>query len=113
MREATVLPNQVTGQLRGSDNDFRFNVERSNSSLLNELRIQADGIEAGTYDVFVNGDRFGKIQVVQRNNQKSFGEIVFRSPVSAGAYPLEFQSAGALIEFRRAGVTDYRFTLAP
>lgn len=113
LREATVLPNQVTGQLRGLDNDFRFNVERSNSSLLNELRIQADGIEAATYDVFVNGDRFGKIQVVQRNNQKSFGEIVFRSPVSAGAYPLEFQSAGALIEFRRAGVTDYRFTLAP
>ena len=113
LNEAAVLPNQVTGQLRSLNSNFRFNVERSNSGRLNELRIQADGIEAGTYGVFVNGERFGKIAVTQPANEKSFGEIIFRSPVSAGAYPLEFQPAGALIEFRRAGVTDYGFTITP
>jgi hypothetical protein len=113
LRESTFLPGEVTGQTRGSSNDFRFNVERSNSGLLNELRIQANGIEAGFYDVFVNGDRFGRIQINQRNANKTFGEIIFRSPVSAGSYPLEFQTVGAIIELKRAGVTDYRFTIAP
>ena len=111
--ETTVLPSQVTGQIRGSNSDFRFNVERANSGRLNELRIQATGIEVGSYDVFVNGDRFGRMQVNQSSTNKTFGEIIFRSPVSAGSYPLEFQPVGAVVEFRRAGVTDYRFTITP
>ena len=112
VRQANVLPAQVTGSLRGAS-DFRFNIERSNSGALNELRVKAEGVEAGTYEVFVNGDRYGRVQVSTRADGKTFGEIVFRSPVSPGSYPLEFQTLGSQIEFRRAGVTDYRFLLTP
>ncbi|NJR44322.1 hypothetical protein HC761_02570 [bacterium] len=84
------------------------------SGLQAELRVQAEGVQVGNYEVYANQLRVGKLQVAQSASGNTFGEIVFRSQVSVGSYPLEFDPNGAQIELRRVPTqVDYRFTIDP
>jgi hypothetical protein len=99
--------------LQGSTSaEVSFNVESANSGFTRELRIQSQGVPVGNYEVFVNETRVGRLQVGQRADGKTFGEIIFRAQVSPGSYPLEFEPAGAQVELRNAARQPvYQFTI--
>jgi hypothetical protein len=103
--------NQISGTAEGAQASFRINTSLDRTPVLQELKITVEDAATGRYQVVVGGQRRGEITIENRfGTGRTFGEVIFRTPVSIGAYPLDFDPRGADIELQRNGATQFRVT---
>ena len=98
---------QVNGYGRGIQASFLIGTTFERTAKTQEFRVTVEGAEAGIYDVYVAGQRRGQIELKTRPNGQAFGEVFFRSPVTIGAYPLDFDPRGTELQLRREQAIEY------
>jgi hypothetical protein len=70
-----------------------------------EFDVEVEDIPIGAYALFVGGVERGTIEVVQREDGETEGELEFRYPVEAGKLPLDFDPRGETIEIAEGTTT--------
>jgi hypothetical protein len=108
---AAQLRGLVSAPISGSSADLLLDTQFDRSPGLDEFKVSLEGADAGVFDVVVNGQRRGQITVATRQDKRAAGEVFFRSPVTVGSYPLDFDPRGAVLEIKRNGNLEYGVTL--
>lgn len=103
---------QVRGQATSASSNFILDTKFDRSPTTEEFKVTVEGAEPGTYDVYVDNVRRAPITVKFQPNLRAAGEVYFRSPVTAGSYPLDFDPRGVSLELRRGGVIEFGTNLS-
>ena len=102
---------QVRGQATSANSNFILNTQYSRSSTAEEFKIFVEGAEPGDYEVYVDNVRRASMKIKSQPDLRAAGEVYFRSPVTVGSYPLDFDPLGISLELRRGGVIEFGATL--
>ncbi len=102
---------QVRGQATRASTNFILDTQFDRSTSSEEFKISVEGAEPGNYDVFIDNVRRAAITIKNQPDLRAAGEVYFRSPVTVGSYPLDFDPRGVSLELRRAGVIEFGATL--
>jgi hypothetical protein len=98
-RESTLSAGQTLFARGTPSDDFavRFKLESLGSNA--EFRIASETLSVGNYQVIVNGTGKGVLKVIENEFNNPVGEMIFRSPTTAGTFPLDFSPLGARVQF--------------
>ncbi len=102
---------QVRGEATNANSGFILDTRYNRSSTTEEFKISVEGAEPGTYDIFIDNVRHAAIKIKSQPDLRAAGDVYFRSPVTVGSYPLDFDPLGVSLELRRGGITEFGATL--
>jgi len=102
---------QVRGQATAASASFILDTQYDRSTTSEEFKISVEGAEPGNYDVYIDNVRRAPIKIKFQPDLRAAGEVFFRSPVTVGSYPLDFDPRGVSVELRRGGVIEFGATL--
>lgn len=92
--------------VRGQEN-FLLEAELVESATAVELTLNVENADPGYYDVLISGKRRGTVYVLPRQGGVTYGRAVFRKPVEAGAFALDFDPRGAEVLFLRGSNLEF------
>ncbi len=102
---------QVRGQATAASASFILDTQYDRSATSEEFKISVEGAEPGMYDVYIDNVRRAPVNIKNQPDLRASGEVFFRSPVTVGSYPLDFDPRGVSVELRRGGIIEFGATL--
>lgn len=98
---------QVRGQATSASSSFILDTKFDRSTSSEEFKISVEGAAPGNYDVYIDNVRRASITIKFQPDLRAAGEVFFRSPVTVGSYPLDFDPRGVSLELRRGGIVEF------
>ena len=102
---------QLRGEARSASPNFILDTQYDRSPASEEFKVFAEGAAPGKYEIYIDNVRRASMLVKTQPNLRTAGEVYFRSPVTVGSYPLDFDPRGVSLELRRDGVIEFGATL--
>ena len=102
---------QLRGEARSASANFILDTQYDRSAASEEFKVFAEGAAPGQYEIYIDNVRRASMLIKTQPNLRTAGEVYFRSPVTVGSYPLDFDPRGVSLELRRDGVIEFGATL--
>lgn len=102
---------QLRGQATAASSNFILDTQYDRSTGSEEFKVSVEGAAPGKYEIYIDNARRASILIKSQPDLRTAGEVYFRSPVTVGSYPLDFDPRGVSLELRRDGVVEFGATL--
>jgi hypothetical protein len=111
VRETSVAFTETVFARGITPESFKFRARLESTPTGAELRLAVDGLPIGSYQVFFNGLAKGTIRSANDGFGDFVSETIFRSPTTAGSFPLDFSPLGATARIVGANGVDIEVQL--